>query len=100
VVALGRKNYLFAGSDAGGECASTIYSLIGTAKLNGIDPEAYLRGGIGKSVRTFGERVATGFSTTFTVVVTLTPLPEIAYSLCTLARVAGSISSRIRVSAV
>ena len=42
-VALGRKNYLFAGSDAGGERAAGIYSLIGTAKLNGIDPEAYLR---------------------------------------------------------
>ena len=40
---LGRKNYLFAGSDAGGEHAAAIYSLIGTAKLNGIDPEAYLR---------------------------------------------------------
>ena len=35
--------YLFAGSDSGGERAATIYSLIGTAKLNGIDPEAYLR---------------------------------------------------------
>lgn len=42
-VALGRKNYLFAGSDAGGERAAMIYSLIGTAKLNGLDPEAYLR---------------------------------------------------------
>jgi hypothetical protein len=42
-VALGRKNYLFAGSDAGGERAAAIYSLIGTAKLNDIDPEAYLR---------------------------------------------------------
>jgi hypothetical protein len=41
-VALGRKNYLFAGSDAGGERAAAIYSLIGSAKLNGIDPEAYL----------------------------------------------------------
>ena len=41
-VALGRKNYLFAGSDAGGERAATMYSLIGTAKLNGLDPEAYL----------------------------------------------------------
>ena len=42
-VALGRKNYLFAGSDAGGERAAAIYSLIGTAKLNGLDPETYLR---------------------------------------------------------
>jgi transposase len=43
VVALGRKNYLFAGSDAGGERAAILYSLIGTAKLNGLDPEPYLR---------------------------------------------------------
>lgn len=42
-VALGRKNYLFAGSDAGGERAAVFYSLIGTAKLNGLDPEGYLR---------------------------------------------------------
>jgi transposase len=42
-VALGRKNYLFAGSDAGGERAAAIYSLLGTAKLNGVDPEFYLR---------------------------------------------------------
>ena len=42
-VALGRKNYLFAGSDRGGESAAVLYSLIGTAKLNGVDPEAYLR---------------------------------------------------------
>jgi transposase len=42
-VVLGRKNYLFAGSDAGGERAAAIYGLIGTAKLNGLNPEAYLR---------------------------------------------------------
>ncbi|MGB8434241.1 MAG: IS66 family transposase [Burkholderiales bacterium] len=42
-IALGRKNYLFCGSNAGGEHAAAIYSLVGTAKLNGIDPEAYLR---------------------------------------------------------
>ena len=42
-VVLGRKNYLFAGSDAGGERAAAIYGLIGTAKLNGMNPEAYLR---------------------------------------------------------
>jgi transposase len=42
VVALGRKNYLFAGSNAGGERAAAIYSLLGSAKLNGLDPELYL----------------------------------------------------------
>ena len=41
-IALGRKNYLFAGSDAGGDRAAMMYSLINTAKLNGLDPEAYL----------------------------------------------------------
>lgn len=43
VVALGRKNFLFAGSDGGGESAAAIYSLVGSAKLNGVDPESYLR---------------------------------------------------------
>jgi transposase len=43
VVALGRKNFLFAGSDGGGESAAAMYSLMGTAKLNGLDPESYLR---------------------------------------------------------
>jgi transposase len=42
-VALGRKNFLFLGADTGGERAAAIYSLIGTAKLNGLNPEAYLR---------------------------------------------------------
>ena len=42
-VALGRRSYLFAGSDAGGERAASMYTLIGTCKLSGIDPEAYLR---------------------------------------------------------
>lgn len=42
-VAIGRKNYLFAGSDAGGDRAAAFYSLIGTARLNGLDPEGYLR---------------------------------------------------------
>jgi hypothetical protein len=46
-VALGRKNYLFAGSDAEGERAASIYSLIGSCKLNGIEPQAYLRHVIG-----------------------------------------------------
>jgi transposase len=34
---------LFAGSDSGGERAATMYTIIETAKLNGLDPEAYLR---------------------------------------------------------
>lgn len=42
-VAVGRRNYLFAGSDRGGERAATFYALIGSAKLNGLNPEAYLR---------------------------------------------------------
>ncbi len=40
---LGRRNYLFAGADSGGERAANIYSLIGTALLNGKDPYLYLR---------------------------------------------------------
>jgi transposase len=43
-VAIGRKNYLFAGPDSGGERAAGMYSLIGSAKLNGLDPEVYLSG--------------------------------------------------------
>jgi hypothetical protein len=42
VVALGRKSWLFAGSDRGGLCAAAMYSLIVTAKLNEIDPHAWL----------------------------------------------------------
>jgi transposase len=42
-VALGRKNYLFAGSDAGGERPAANYSLVGSAKLHGLDPQAHLR---------------------------------------------------------
>jgi transposase len=41
-VALGRKNHLFAGSDGGGEHWAVLASLVGTCKLNGLDPEAYL----------------------------------------------------------
>jgi transposase len=42
-IALGRRNWTFAGSDKGGDRAAAIYSLIETAKLNGVDPEAWLR---------------------------------------------------------
>ena len=42
-ITLGRRNWTFAGSDAGGARAATVYSLIETSKLNGLDPEDYLR---------------------------------------------------------
>ena len=41
-VAIGRKNFLFVGNDAGGERAAAIYTLIETCKLNGVEPFAYL----------------------------------------------------------
>ncbi|WP_374104162.1 transposase [Burkholderia sp. LMG 13014] len=41
-VSLGRENFLFAGSDSGGERAAAMYGLIGTCKLNGINPRTYL----------------------------------------------------------
>ena len=41
-IALGRKSWLFAGSDRGGERAAVMYALIGTAKLNDVDPQAWL----------------------------------------------------------
>lgn len=42
-VAIGRKNYLHFGSDGGGDSAAVIYTLLGTARLNEINPQAYLR---------------------------------------------------------
>jgi transposase len=42
-IALGRKNWLFAGSDGGGETAAAIYTITETAKLNGINPQVYLK---------------------------------------------------------
>ena len=41
-IALGRRAWLFAGSDPGGQRAAAVYSLIATAKLNGVDPQAWL----------------------------------------------------------
>ena len=43
-VAVGRKNWLFAGSDAGGATAAVLYGVIASAQRHGLDPEAYLRG--------------------------------------------------------
>jgi transposase len=42
-IALGRKNFMFVGSEKGGETAANLYTLIGTAKANGVDPYVYLR---------------------------------------------------------
>ena len=42
MMAIGRKNYLFAGSDAGGRRAAALYSSIESAKLNGLNPQHYL----------------------------------------------------------
>jgi hypothetical protein len=47
-IALGRKAWLFAGSDRGGERAATMYSLIVTAKLNDVDPRAWLADVLGR----------------------------------------------------
>ena len=41
-VAVGRRNWTFAGSDEGGRCAAAIYTLIATAKLSDVDPQARL----------------------------------------------------------
>ena len=41
-IAIGRKNYMFIGSERGGKSAAIIYTLIETAKLNGVDPQAWL----------------------------------------------------------
>lgn len=47
-VAIGRRNWMFAGSDKGGIRAGTIYTLVETAKLNGLDPHAYLKDVLGR----------------------------------------------------
>src|SRR5260370_6896023 len=47
-IALGRKNYLFAGADTGGERAAALYTIVQTPKLNGVNPQAYLRDTLAK----------------------------------------------------
>lgn len=42
MIAVGRRNWLFAGSLAGGERAAALYTVIETAKANGIEPQAYI----------------------------------------------------------
>ena len=46
--AIGRKNYLFVGSDRGGRTAATLYSLVGSCKRHGVDPFAYLKDMLGR----------------------------------------------------
>ena len=48
VIAQGRKNWMFAGSDAGGKTAAAIYTITETAKLNGINPQVYLKNVLGQ----------------------------------------------------
>ena len=50
-IAVTRKNYLFVGSDTGGDRAAVIYTLIESAKLNGLNPEAYLADIIGRMAK-------------------------------------------------
>jgi len=47
-IALGRKNYLFMGSEGGGKEAAIAYTLVETAKLNGVDPQAWLTDVLGR----------------------------------------------------
>ena len=47
-IALGRKNYLFMGSERGDKSAAIAYTLIETAKLNGVDPQAWLTDTLGR----------------------------------------------------
>jgi hypothetical protein len=48
VPVLGRKNYLFCGSDTGGQRAAVLYTITETAKLNGLNPEACLTDILGR----------------------------------------------------
>ena len=48
MIALGRRNWLFVGSHSGGERAAAMYSILQTAKLNGVNPEAYLTDALSK----------------------------------------------------
>ena len=49
---MGRKSWLFAGSDRGGVRAAAMYTLIGTAKLNDVDPQAWLADVLGRIAET------------------------------------------------
>lgn len=57
-IALGRKSWLFAGSDRGGQRAAAMYSLIVTAKLNDVDPQAWLTDVLGRIAAHPAHRIA------------------------------------------
>lgn len=57
-IAIGRNNWTFAGSDTGGERAALMFTLIESAKMNGLDPEAYLRQVIGRIADHPARRIA------------------------------------------
>jgi hypothetical protein len=57
-LALGRKSWLFAGSDRGAERAAIMYTLLGAAKLNDIDPQAWLADVLGRIADTPQSRLA------------------------------------------
>ena len=57
-VALGRKNYLFVGSEGGGKSAAIADTLIETAKLNGVNPQAWLTDVLGRIATAFATRIA------------------------------------------
>ena len=56
-VAIGRKNYLFAGSDGGGRSAAVLYSVVGTCRRLGLDPFTYLLDAVARLPATPGDRV-------------------------------------------
>ena len=47
-LSLGRKNWMFAGSDAGGQRAACIYTMVETAKMHGLNPQSYLADIVGR----------------------------------------------------
>lgn len=57
-IAVGRRNWTFAGSDRGGERAAAIYTLMETAKLNGVDPHAWLADVLARIAETPSNRLS------------------------------------------
>ena len=59
-IALGRKNYLFVGSEAGGKAAAIARTLIETAKLNAVDPHAWLADTLSLTTRSTSSKICAG----------------------------------------